>query len=912
MTRAFKSLRNVAAFFFVAALAYMAGLRQNRPATGAAPKTYEVTLGSLHLRLSAGALGIGVILALAILLAATLALAALARRRRRRTEVAKRQLENEMRERRRTELALSESELLLQSVVNNSTAVIYVKDLEGRYVLVNRRYEELFHIPKARVVGKTDYDFFPKDQADAFRAVDRRAAESASVVEAEETARLEDGVHTYLSIKFPLCDTDGRPYAIGGISTDITERKAAAEAIRESREWYRTLAESLPGLIWTSDKDGDWDYVSGQWTEYTGRRADAHLGEGWLECLHPEDRARALGAWREAAAWGGAFACECRIRRSDGVYRWFQTRAVPLRNAAGQIVKWFGSNTDFEDHKAAQQKLHAQLVRLALLDQITRAIAERQDLQSIFQVVIRTLEDGLPIDFGCVCLYDPEADALTVTSAGMRDAALARELAGEGRIGAGSNGLARCVRGQLIYEPDIGNLAWPFAASLSDAGYRALVAAPLLVESKVFGVLVAARRETYSFSSGDCEFLRQLSQHVALAAHQAQIYADLQRAYDDLRQTQQVVMQQERLGALGQMASGIAHDINNALSPMVLYTEALLEREEGLSARARGYLETMQRALDDVSHTVARMREFYRQRERQVELAGVRLNDLVPQVADLTRARWSDLPQQRGVEIVLRQELMADLPDVAGIESEIREALVNLIFNAVDAMPEGGTLTVRTGVSGEPGLVYVEVQDTGCGMDEGTRARCLEPFFTTKGERGTGLGLAMVFGIARRHNAEIGIESALGEGTTMRLSFAAMAAPETAEHARHPAAPSRLRILVVDDDPLIIKSLCDALENDGHCVTAAHGGQEGIDTFEASQGAEVFAVVITDLGMPRVDGRKVASAVKRTSAETPVILLTGWGQRLAAEGDAPPCVDRVLNKPPKLRELRAALAELTG
>ena len=150
------------------------------------------------------------------------------------------------------------------------------------------------------------------------------------------------------------------------------------------------------------------------------------------------------------------------------------------------------------------------------------------------------------------------------------------------------------------------------------AGLHSLVIAPLLVENRVFGVLIAARRAARRLQSADCEFLRQLSEHVALAAHQAQLYGALQQAYDDLRQTQHTVMQQERLRALGQMASGIAHDINNAISPVALYTESLLEREPNLSDRARGYLTTIQRAIDDVAATVARMREFYRQREPQL------------------------------------------------------------------------------------------------------------------------------------------------------------------------------------------------------------------------------------------------------------------------------------------------------
>jgi len=196
-------------------------------------------------------------------------------------------------------------------------------------------------------------------------------------------------------------------------------------------------------------------------------------------------------------------------------------------------------------------------------------------------------------------------------------------------------------------------------------------------------------------------------------------------------------------------------------------------------------------------------------------------------------------------------------------------------------------------------------------MDEQTRRRCLEPFFTTKGERGTGLGLAMVYGITRRHNAEIEIESAVGKGTTVRLSFplpsGSAGGASTSETSPNRNVP-RMRILIVDDDPLVIRSLTDALESEGHEITAANGGQAGIDAFRAAPKGREFGAVITDLGMPYVDGRKVASAIKAISAATPVIMLTGWGQRLLAEGDIPPHVDCVLSKPPKLGDLQAAFA----
>ncbi|MEY2467025.1 MAG: hypothetical protein QOD03_1546, partial [Verrucomicrobiota bacterium] len=573
------------------------------------------------------------------------------------------------------------------------------------------------------------------------------------------------------------------------------------------------------------------------------------------------------------------------------------------------------------ERKNAESKVQSQLARLELLNQITRAIGERLDLGGIFHVALKNLEEYLPVDFASVCTYEGAENVLTVLSVGARSQTTASELdlREQSRVGIDQNGLSRCVRGQLVYEPDISQLKFPFPERLAQGGLRSLVLAPLLVESKVFGVLIAARRQPNSFSSGECEFIRQLSEHVALAAHQAQLYTALQQAYDDLRETQQAAMQQERLRALGQMASGIAHDINNAISPVGIYAEALLEQEPNLSTRAREYLTTILRAIGDVAQTVARMGEFYRKRGPQLTLTPVQLNPLIQQVKDLTRARWSDMPQQRGVMIKMETELADDLPAIMGVESEIREALINLVFNAVDAMPAGGTLTLRTKVAEEISeshgpasqRVHMEVSDTGAGMDEETRRRCLEPFFTTKGERGTGLGLAMVYGIVERHSAELEIESSPGKGTTMRLNFpvpmTVTADPMTSKAAYR--VPSRLRILVVDDDPLLIKSLRDALEGDGHIVVTANGGQMGIDAFRsAHESGESFAVVISDLGMPYVDGRIVSSAIKNMSPATPVILLTGWGQRLVAEGDIPPNVDKVLSKPPKLRELRETLA----
>jgi CheY-like chemotaxis protein len=210
--------------------------------------------------------------------------------------------------------------------------------------------------------------------------------------------------------------------------------------------------------------------------------------------------------------------------------------------------------------------------------------------------------------------------------------------------------------------------------------------------------------------------------------------------------------------------------------------------------------------------------------------------------------------------------------------------------------------------------VALEVCDTGMGMSEETRKRCLEPFFSTKGKHGTGLGLAMVYGIVERHEGRIEIDSSIGKGTTMRMVF------PVREQARKAAEPQpqasgpmpSLKVLCIDDEPLLRDMLKQILENGGHNVEVADGGQAGLDLFrKARQGSEPFDVVITDLGMPYVDGNQVSKAVKGESARTPIIMLTGWGTIMKEDGDFPAQVDGVLCKPPKIAELFGMIRKVT-
>lgn len=406
---------------------------------------------------------------------------------------------------------------------------------------------------------------------------------------------------------------------------------------------------------------------------------------------------------------------------------------------------------------------------------------------------------------------------------------------------------------------------------------------------------------------------------------QVRLTQGVQKAYQELRRTQQVVVQQERLRALGQMASGVAHDVNNALSPIVAYSDLLLSIVPDLPDNARDYLNTIKRSGNDIAQIVARMREFYRRRSDTEQLMKVSLNQIIDEVVDLTRPRWRDVSQRQGVSIQIHRELEPGLPLILSEASDLREALINLIFNAVDALPQGGTITLATrclrrSAPEENGTVerqiLVEVRDDGVGMDERIRQRCLEPFFSTKAQRGgTGLGLAMVYGMMQRHDGTIEIDSFPGTGTCVRLIFPIRGKrrPDVTVAALKNERPSSLDILCIDDEVQIRDMLNDCLGHFNHRIKVASSGREGLELFRAARLQNLpFSAVITDLGMPDIDGHQVARSIKEDSPETPVIMMTGWGSMMKEDGETAPEVDALIGKPPHVEELNELLLRLTA
>ncbi len=669
----------------------------------------------------------------------------------------------------------------------------------------------------------------------------------------------------------------------------------------------REVFDQAPIAIALVDPGGRPVLVNRALCDMLGYTADELCRMHFTEFTHPEDVQADRKLFQELLR-GRRGHCTLRKRyvRKDGRVVTALVSVGLVRDERGRPRLIVGMAQDITEQVAAEDRTREYLERLEVLHRIVRAANQRLDRENTVRVAIRDLERVLPETALVIFSYDVVADAMVLE--GSNEAARPMTAA----LGMDDGVSVEAGRFQWLDDlkpgrprrvDDLADEGDPYLRRLIEAGLRSVLLVPVSSEGELLGVLCAGRPTPRAFTDADVAFLTDLADHLAVTFRNARLFAELERAYKELQQAQAVLVQQEQLHALGRMASGIAHDINNALVPIVGYAE-LLERhgDEQVRERAR----RLREAAEDITRIVERLRVFYRPRALEESLEAVDLNEAVQRVAELTRPRWYDEVHREGVTIEFDTDLTPDLPPIAAVGAEVREALTNLVFNAVDAIlakrTPRGRIVVRT--RRQDDWAIVEVTDTGVGMDEETRRRALEPFFTTKGERGCGLGLAMVYGIMQRHDGGIELDSRLGQGTTARLIFPV----RTVERRALPEMPevptASARILLIDDDPRVQQSVSAMLQDMGHRVTVAGGGAIGLALFEeALRRGEAYDLVLTDLGMPHLTGAEVARRVKALSPATPVIVLTGWGRE-----SKPPYADAALGKPVTWRELKAVLA----
>ncbi len=470
----------------------------------------------------------------------------------------------------------------------------------------------------------------------------------------------------------------------------------------------------------------------------------------------------------------------------------------------------------------------------------------------------------------------------------------------EGVVGKAVRQRCAIVTADILGDPEIA-LSAEARARIERRGTQAIVGVPILIREEIVGALAVYHPPGLRIPAEETEFLETLANHAAVALDNARLFAEarrhfeeLTRAYQELKTAQEQLVQTEKLRALGEMASGVAHDFNNALAAILGRVQLAVRRVEDPTVRR--WLEIAERSALDAAQTVRRIQEFTRVR-RDLPTETVDVGQVVRDAVELTQTRWRDDTQSRGLDVRVVTTLDS-VPAVDGHAAELRESLTNLILNAVDALPHGGTISITTRQAGD--AVEVSVADDGVGMSDAVRRRIFEPFFSTKGPQGTGLGLAMVYGIVSRHGGQVVVDSTEGAGSTftIRLPVGRGGGPPRVAPVG-PAVDARARVLVIDDEEEVREALADMLRVNNHEVVVATHGAEGVARFREAP----FDLVLTDLAMPEMSGWQVALAVKALRPDIPVVLVTGWGVELPAAELKAHGVDRVMAKPFKLEAI---------
>ena len=440
-------------------------------------------------------------------------------------------------------------------------------------------------------------------------------------------------------------------------------------------------------------------------------------------------------------------------------------------------------------------------------------------------------------------------------------------------------------------------------------GLRSAIRVPLFYKGEVFGTLNLTSRHPNSYADKKKRIvLEQIAGQVAVAIKNALLYEEAKRAYEEAKRAyeelnvaQDYMVRSEKLRALGEMAGGVAHDFNNVLS--VILGRAQLAMDSAEDPRLKKSLHAIEQAALDAAKTVRRLQEFTRVRT-DTDFDQVDVSHLVRSALQMAEPRLMEGREKDSVNIEVGVDLNT-VNSVWGDTAELREALLNIIFNAVDAMPEGGKLTIKAWQ--EDNQVILSVADTGVGIPDKMIANIFDPFFTTKGPDGVGLGLSITYGIITRHGGNIDVESSLGSGSTfyIRLPLGGEVMKNESSPGS-PSSPRKAKILLVDDDPEVSEVLELMLDQIGNEVTVVSQGQEAITRFEQGD----YDLVITDLGMPDISGWEVAKAVKQKSPGTPVVLITGWGVQLDSEQRNESGVDGVIAKPFSKQVLTDEMARL--
>jgi PAS domain S-box-containing protein len=684
----------------------------------------------------------------------------------------------------------------------------------------------------------------------------------------EHRLRRRDGAWRLFAVRaIPAFNSDGSIREWVGVHTDITDHKRVEAELRHSEARFRGVAEAMPGFVWTADQQGQLDYTSPRWHAYSGLDPQASHGQGWASSVCPEDQSVALARWSEAVATRSPYEVEFRLRRSDGVYRWWLARALPAVDEATDQVRWIGVCTEIEDIVAAREALANS--RRDLERQIAERTADRDRMWR------------LSTDVMLVARFDATITAVNpawTTLLGWQE----DELVGKGFL-------------DLVHPEDQ-------ARTVAEAGNLSQ------------GITTQRFENRYRHKDGSYIWISWIAVPDENLIHAVgrDVTAE-KKAAEALRQTEEQLRQAQKMEAVGQLTGGVAHDFNNLLT-IIRSSVEFLQRPGLPENRRRRYMEA-------ISETVTRASKLTSQL-----LAFARRQALKPEVFDVAERLRSNRDMFRtisGSRIQIAVELGHDPCFVEADVAQFETALVNMAVNARDAMEGEGRLTVQLkeatripalrGHEAKDGrFVAVSLTDTGSGIPPDRLAHIFEPFFTTKEVgKGTGLGLSQVFGFAKQSGGDVDVESEVGRGSTFTL-YLPQVHPHTAVESTGPGADRTeaaehgqgRRVLVVEDNLEVGQFSTLLLEDLGYETVWATNADEALKAL--AEGTR-FDVVFSDVVMPGMSGVDLGHEIQRLYPDLPVVLTSGYSHVLAQDG---PHGFELLHKPYAAEEVSRVLRQV--
>jgi PAS domain S-box-containing protein len=536
------------------------------------------------------------------------------------------------------------------------------------------------------------------------------------------------------------------------------------------------------------------------------------------------------------------------------------------------------------------------IIQLEAIRNITNRLNKLNDVKTVASAVMDEIKKVIEFDNCRVFLLNDSREELIPIAFGSE----VEEYKGETeevlrlKVGEGITGwVAQTGEGQIIDDGE----RHPRSRHIPGTPYvdESIIASPMIYEGVVRGVITLSKLGLKQFNQNHLALLGILANEAVVAIENAKLFEGLKQAYAKLKEAQEKLVQSEKLRALGEMAGGVAHDFNNLLGAILGRAQLLL-----LSAKeqdTRKGLKVIEKAALDGAETVRRIQEFTRLRTDENFIL-LDINEILKESLEITKHKWKDEAQKKGILIQVETDLDKNLPLISGNPSELREVFVNMILNSFDAMSKGGTLSVSS--RSNENYVLASVSDTGIGMSEEIQRKVFDPFFTTKGPKGNGLGMSLAYGIIVRHNGEISIESQEGKGTTFSVKLPIKKIVDKKGGKEEKAEEGcKENILIIDDEPAIRELLCDILQSRGYKAVAVDDSFKGVELFEK----EKFDIVFTDLSMPEMSGWEVADRLKSLNPEVVIVMVTGWGTQVDSRKLKAHSVDLLMAKPFEVKKL---------